>query len=121
MNHDSIPRINRRDAIKWMLTAAGGVLLADSIPLSAAVSPSSPDKATGYGTDPDLLRIYQPGELWPSDLSKTVGSQHRISMQEIRSTQSGRLPSPPHIPLQRMQLQQLTYAWRVSRSRHYNG
>jgi hypothetical protein len=71
MNNDLIRRYSRRDAIKWMLTAAGGVLLADGTPLSAAISTSSPNpKGTGYGTDPDLVRSYKPGELWPLTLNQ---------------------------------------------------
>lgn len=69
MKPETLRQLSRRDAIKWMLTAAGGVLLADEIPLSAASSTrSSLPNATGYGTDPDLVRVYQPGELWPLTL-----------------------------------------------------
>ena len=71
MNPDPIRRVSRRDAIKWMLTAAGGVLLADGTPLSTAASTSSPHPtAVGYGTDPDLMRSYKPGELWPLTLDE---------------------------------------------------
>lgn len=56
-------RISRRVAVKWVITAAGSALLADQL-LQAA----SPD-AVGYGTDPDLVRVYQPGDLWPLTLN----------------------------------------------------
>ena len=56
-------RIDRRTTIKWMLAATAtlpamerGVLAAEPVPVPAA---------KGYGTDPDLLRIYAPGDLWP--------------------------------------------------------
>ena len=56
------PRIDRRAAIKWMLAAAATVSLRD-VPAQAA--PPVAGAATGYGQDPDLLRDYKPGDLWP--------------------------------------------------------
>lgn len=55
-------RMNRRSALKWMATAAASVWLLDRDALVAAPAPTV---AVGYGQDPDLLRTYQPGELWP--------------------------------------------------------
>lgn len=54
-------RMDRRTALKWMIAAAAAALL--EAPLSGAGErrPSG----TGYGTDPDLLQTYKPGELWP--------------------------------------------------------
>jgi len=54
--------MDRRDAIKWMLTAAASlaVLKRDG---HAADAPAA--SAKGYGTDPDLLKEYKPGDLWP--------------------------------------------------------
>jgi hypothetical protein len=49
--------IDRRTTIKWVLAVAATA----SVPVSAA--------ARGYGTDPDLQRIYSPGELWPLTLT----------------------------------------------------
>jgi len=67
------PRLDRRTAIKWML-ATGTTLLAGrrSLPAafrSAAPAADLPPGATGYGTDPDLLRTYQPGDVWPLTFS----------------------------------------------------
>lgn len=63
-------RISRRDAIKWMLTAAGGVILADGTTLLAASEGEiTPPVPGGYGTDPVMNKIYQPGELWPLTLT----------------------------------------------------
>jgi len=53
--------MDRRTSIKWILTAAASVALFDESPLVAA----TPAAAVGYGTDPDLQKIYQPGDLWP--------------------------------------------------------
>jgi hypothetical protein len=52
--------MDRRETIKWMLAAAAVIPLAR---LEAA------DSAKPYGTDPDLQRVYHPGELWPLTLT----------------------------------------------------
>ncbi len=57
----SLRRLDRRDAIKWMMAATAAVSVADHIALGA----SAPKPATGYGSDPDLLKSYKPGDLWP--------------------------------------------------------
>ena len=53
--------MDRRTSLKWILTAAASVALLDDHPLGAA----TPTAAVGYGTDPDLQKTYQPGDLWP--------------------------------------------------------
>ena len=59
-------RMDRRDAIKWMLSAVGSVaLLADD----AFAQVLLPPNGTGYGVDPNLLKSYKPGDLWPLALS----------------------------------------------------
>lgn len=47
--------MHRRETIKWMLAAAS------LIPLRL--------EAADYGTDPNLQRVYHPGELWPLTLN----------------------------------------------------
>jgi hypothetical protein len=51
--------VDRRTTIKWVLAAAAATPLAKSF---AA-------RVRGYGTDPDLQRVYSPGELWPLTLT----------------------------------------------------
>lgn len=58
-------RMDRRDAIKWMMTAVASTALLDRASLGAA----APAAAKGYGTDPDVLKIYQPGDVWPLTLT----------------------------------------------------
>jgi hypothetical protein len=62
-------RIDRRVAIKWILTAGAGAVLMKSRPLRAAQSPQAAGSVgaptAGYGTDPDLMRAYKPGDYWP--------------------------------------------------------
>ena len=54
-------RIDRRTTIKWMLAATAALPAMQGSAFAAAPLPP----AKGYGTDPDLLRIYAPGDLWP--------------------------------------------------------
>ena len=63
MNTPELPRIDRRTAVKWMLTAYAGTALAPRFSLGA--DPAGVPAAQGYGTDPDLLKTYHPGDLWP--------------------------------------------------------
>jgi hypothetical protein len=55
----SLTRVDRRTTIKWMLAAAA----------AAPMLKGTAANARGYGTDPDLQRIYSPGELWPLTLT----------------------------------------------------
>lgn len=67
MNQSSSLRIDRRIAIKWVLTAYATVPLLKSgvwRPAAAGII-----GAKGYGTDPNLQKTYAPGELWPLTLS----------------------------------------------------
>jgi hypothetical protein len=66
--------MDRRTTLKWVLAAAGamagpqrlvyGLERADS---GAHAHDTSATK--GYGIDPDLSRVYKPGELWPLTLT----------------------------------------------------
>jgi Gluconate 2-dehydrogenase subunit 3 len=64
-------RINRRDAIKWVLAASATVSLLDLQSFGTGVA-----AATGYGSDPDLVKFYKPGEVWPLTFTK---EQHRAT------------------------------------------
>jgi len=68
MNESEFPRIDRRQAIKWMTTAAAGLMLARAQGFARDASGSPTPVAPGgkgYGTDPDLVKTYNPGDLWP--------------------------------------------------------
>lgn len=68
MNHPDLPRLDRRTAIKWMLTAAASTSLPGSTShaqAAAGLAHAGPVNAQGYGTDPDLRKIYKPGDVWP--------------------------------------------------------
>lgn len=57
-------RMDRREAIKWVLAATATVSLLDLHSFGATAA------AKGYGGDPDLMRYYQPGDLWPLTFTK---------------------------------------------------
>jgi hypothetical protein len=74
-------QVDRRKILKWVLSAAASssVLKFEPMRASTAVQSDSnssrePDPAKGYGTDPDLMAVYRPGELWP--LSLTAAQRH---------------------------------------------
>jgi hypothetical protein len=79
MNSPLPPRPDRRTAIKWMLTAAASSTMLSRLGHGAtasteATASSNPGAAettaasvtaNGYGTDPDLVKTYKPGDVWP--------------------------------------------------------
>jgi hypothetical protein len=52
--------MDRRTSIKWVLAASAAWPLSAQHAARAASAPT----ARGYGTDPNLLAVYHPGELW---------------------------------------------------------
>jgi hypothetical protein len=70
--------MDRRTTLKWVLAAAGAMTGPPPIvfALGGSGAPTlahgdGPDLAAakGYGSDPDLSRVYKPGELWPLTLT----------------------------------------------------
>jgi len=86
--------MDRRVAIKWMLAASAGAMLANLPPLGAAPAPGAPaaPPRAGYGTDPDMLKGYRPGELWPLTLSDAQRRQAAALCDTIIPA-DGRSPS----------------------------
>src|SRR5688500_2006307 len=69
-----LPRpMERREAIKWMLTAAASTSVLGGSNGFAAESKAgaAPSSGKGYGSDPDLLKDYKPGDGWPLTLNET--------------------------------------------------
>jgi hypothetical protein len=64
--------VDRRTTIKWVLAAGAAWPLRDR---RAAGADSAPT-ARGYGTDPNLVANYRPGELWPLTLT---AAQRRLA------------------------------------------
>jgi hypothetical protein len=63
--------MDRRTTIKWVLAVSASWPLRHARGGSAAdAAPAEPLRALkGYGTDPDLLKTYHPGDVWPLILS----------------------------------------------------
>ncbi|HEU5468418.1 MAG TPA: gluconate 2-dehydrogenase subunit 3 family protein [Steroidobacteraceae bacterium] len=60
------PRIDRRTTIKWMLAASAALRVAPGLAFGGAQAAQPRARASaGYGTDPDLMRLYEPGDVWP--------------------------------------------------------
>ena len=57
--------MDRRTTLKWVLAASAAWPLTNAGAARAATA----IPAQGYGTDPDLLKTYRPGELWPLTLT----------------------------------------------------
>jgi Gluconate 2-dehydrogenase subunit 3 len=58
--------MDRRSTLKWMLAASAAMPLLGRGAQSADTSTSA---AAGYGTDPDLTKVYHPGDVWPLTLT----------------------------------------------------
>jgi hypothetical protein len=59
-------RIDRRLAIKWIMTAGAGAVLLKGRAFGAAADArtTAAGSSAGYGTDPDLMKAYKPGDYW---------------------------------------------------------
>ncbi len=66
--------MDRRTSLKWMLSAAALPLM--QLTGCSSEPPPKPASGVGYGTDPDLLKVYAPDSLWPLTLSER---QRRIA------------------------------------------
>lgn len=66
--------MDRRTSLKWMLSAAALPLM-QLTGCSSEQLPKLPS-GVGYGTDPDLLKVYGPGSIWPLTLDER---QRRIA------------------------------------------
>lgn len=66
--------MDRRTSLKWMLSAAA-LPLVHLTGCSSEPTPALPS-GVGYGTDPDLLKVYGPGSIWPLTLDER---QRRIA------------------------------------------
>jgi hypothetical protein len=66
--------MDRRTSLKWMLSAAALPLV--HLTGCSSEPPSKLPSGVGYGTDPDLLKVYGPGSVWPLTLDER---QRRIA------------------------------------------
>jgi hypothetical protein len=58
-------RLSRREVIKFFGAVTAALALPDAPATAQFVDRSKVAPATGYGPDPDLTKLYAPGDLWP--------------------------------------------------------
>ena len=65
-------RINRRVALQWISSASAAIPILEREAPAAEKSGVRPPSvvAKGYGPDPDIIRKYKPGDLWPLTFTK---------------------------------------------------
>jgi hypothetical protein len=63
------PRIERRVAMEWIMSAAASVPFLGQTAIAATGETAAPVSGKGYGPDPDMVKAYQPGDLWPLTFS----------------------------------------------------
>jgi hypothetical protein len=61
--------MDRRTTIKWMLAASASLPTLKEAVVHAAQTTGTAVVSKPYGTDPDLMKVYKPGDLWPLTLS----------------------------------------------------
>jgi Gluconate 2-dehydrogenase subunit 3 len=79
-------RVDRRTAIKWVMAASAALRLPGATFDANAATPVS-----GYGKDPDLLKVYESGALWPLTFSKQQRAIATVLCDTI-------IPSDDHSP-----------------------
>lgn len=57
-----LPRVTRRQAVQWVMAAVAASALPGK---GFDARGAQPQAAEGYGADPDLVKNYKPGDLWP--------------------------------------------------------
>ncbi|HWX81499.1 MAG TPA: gluconate 2-dehydrogenase subunit 3 family protein [Steroidobacteraceae bacterium] len=68
--------MDRRRTLQWMLAASAAMpllarrVLGEGEPAAHGEGAPVAPTAHGYGTDPDLTKIYHPGDLWPLTLTR---------------------------------------------------
>ncbi len=66
------PRINRRVALQWISAATASIPFLETKSLAAKPGETG---GGGYGPDPDMIKTYQPGDLWPLTFSESQRKQ----------------------------------------------
>jgi len=70
MDQPDLPRLDRRTALKWMLTAAAALAVTDRLMLAQTPKSAAAPGTKGYGVDALLNKDYQPGDFWPLTLTE---------------------------------------------------
>lgn len=81
-NNESLPRLSRREVLKWFAAAAAATQAGPFMAFAQSAAPA----AKGYGTDPNLTRMHNRGDIWPLTLSssqrKTVSALADVILPE---------------------------------------
>lgn len=85
---------DRRTTIKWMLAAAATLPLLEHRAWAEEIT--AQPAVTGYGTDPDLIKAYRPGDVWPLTLSAAI-RQTAAALCNVILPDDGRSPSAESI------------------------
>jgi len=85
--------VDRRTTLKWIVAAGAALPAIEQAAWAggAAHSSASAVAARGYGSDPDLQKLYDPGDLWPLTLSASQRAQVAVLCDVI-------IPSDEHSP-----------------------
>ncbi len=94
MNTPFPPRMDRRLAIKWMLAASAGVVMARNPMLGASNPPgiAEPEPPFGYGKDSNLMKASKPGDYWPLTFTELQRRQAAV-LADIIIPDDGKNPS----------------------------
>ena len=68
--------LTRRASLQWMLAATALPGLAEAAPAPSG-RPGTSAQDAGYGTDPDLVRSYRSGQLWPLTMTSRSSARYR--------------------------------------------
>ncbi len=73
--------MDRRTTVKWIFAASAAWpawrwAAGQATSASLAVAAQGPGDGAGYGTDPNLLKVYRPGDVWPLTLT---AAQRRLA------------------------------------------
>jgi hypothetical protein len=64
------PEISRREALQWIASASTLLIALPDAHGADTTGTASAPGGKPYGTDPNLLKTYKPGDLWPLTLSE---------------------------------------------------
>jgi len=89
---DDTKRMDRREAIKWMLAASATLSVLEARSFGAGTARTG----TGYGTDPNLMEVYKPGDFWPLTFTP---QQHRTAaaLCDVILPADSKSPSASHL------------------------
>ncbi len=84
--------VDRRTVIQWVL-AASAASRAPSIAFADNAARASVPSAKGYGKDPNLIKTYAPGDLWPLTMSAAQRKQAAV-LTDLIIPPEGDQPAP---------------------------